>query len=196
MANINEIRTMDKVGLYFTSLWLLFLLIIIVTGNIPICFENWEFISFKQLLTLNIIPLICIALLMISLIYVIIFNHKIKGTCPTQINVKKVVNRNFEHLTFLTTYIIPLICFDLSQLRYVLVLIFLLISIGVIYIKTDLFYANPTLALLGFHIYEINGVNKNISLEEIIVITRVKIELLDEIKLMQLDEKIYYGGKA
>jgi hypothetical protein len=33
------------------------------------------------------------------------------------------------------------------------VLALLLFFMGIIYIKTDLFYANPSLALLGFHMY-------------------------------------------
>lgn len=196
MAKIDEIRYSDKVGLYFTSLWLLFFLIIIVTCKIPICFSNWEFIGLKQLYKLNIIPFISLVLLIVSILYLKVFDHKIAGTCPTQIRVKEVVNKNFEHLTFLTTYIIPLICFDLSQLKYAIVLLFLLISIGVIYVKTDMFYANPTLALLGFHIYEVKGENQKRKYEGIIVITREKVEVSNEIKLMRLDEKIYYGGKA
>lgn len=100
---------------------------------------------------------------------------------------------NYEHLTFLTTYIIPLICFDLSQIRYVIVLFVLIFIIGIIYIKTDLFFANPTLALLGYHIYKIDAKSKSKEFDQIIVISRSFIKKDQEIKLKLLDDNIFYG---
>lgn len=102
---------------------------------------------------------------------------------------------NYEHLTFLATYIIPLITFDFEKERYVIVLAVLLIIMGVIYIKTDLFYANPSLALLGFNIYKLNvsitgGVNKS----GIILITRRQLKENDMVSYIVLDERVYYSG--
>lgn len=62
-------------------------------------------------------------------------------------------NENYEYLTFLTTYIIPLICIDLKNIRYIIVLGILLILIGAIFVKIDLYYGNPTLALMGYRLY-------------------------------------------
>jgi hypothetical protein len=78
-------------------------------------------------------------------------------------------------------------------------LFFLLLIIGIIYIKTDLFYANPTLALLGYNIYEMTG-SRNIEIkkdtyEHIVVITKNKISSNDEIQLLFLSDNIYFGRK-
>lgn len=88
----------------------------------------------------------------------------------------KIEKINYEHLTFLATYIIPLITFDFEKERYVLVLAVLLIIMGVIYIKTDFFYANPSLALLGFNIYKVDvKLSDEESKDGIIIITRKKL---------------------
>ena len=47
-----------KVGLFFLSLWLLFLSIIIITIDIPIYFgDDYKFVIAKELLSQNIIPI-------------------------------------------------------------------------------------------------------------------------------------------
>jgi hypothetical protein len=81
------------------------------------------------------------------------FDYKIAGSMSIPVTIVSVEDINYEHLTFLTTYIIPLICFNLTSARYLIALGFLLIVIGAIYVKTDKFYANPTLAILGFRLY-------------------------------------------
>lgn len=79
---MNKVNTLEKIGLYITSLWLLFLLIIFLKGNIPVCFHNCEFIGFSELLRLNIIPTICLIFLLIGLFNCYSFKYKLKGTTP------------------------------------------------------------------------------------------------------------------
>ncbi|HGT8266712.1 TPA: hypothetical protein ACM5LY_004688, partial [Escherichia coli] len=59
----------------------------------------------------------------------------------------------------------------------------------------DLFYANPSLALMGFHIYKLDGVFKGGEKRDgIIVITRKKIKMGDSVKYIKLDDRVYYSG--
>jgi hypothetical protein len=78
-----------------------------------------------------------------------------------------------------------------------IVLALLLVVMGIIYIKTDLFYANPSLALLGFHIYRANGNFKNGNREGIILICRKRLTKKQKVSYIKLDNRIYYvrGGK-
>ena len=199
--HVENIHIWDKIGLYITSLWLLFLLLILLTIDIPITFSNnYTFIGFDELLKRNIIPVVSFIFLLIGIIYCFRFDYKFKGTAPLQIKVEEIKNVNYEHITFLTTYIIPLLSFDISNLRYLMLLFLLLIIIGAIYIKTDLFYTNPTLALLGYHIYEMTG-SRNIEIKKddyvnIIVITKTKMSSNDEIQLSFLSDNIYFGRKV
>ncbi|OAB46788.1 anti-phage protein KwaA [Paenibacillus antarcticus] len=183
----------DKIELYIISLWLLFLLIIIATINIPISFnENAQFIGMKKLLSMNFVPLLSLSLLLLGMAFISRFKYKLEGSMKT-FTVKEVQNGNFEHLTFLTTYIVPLISFNLSETRNILILLLLLIAIGAICIKTQMFYANPTLALLGFHIYIISGTFRTGERHGIIVISRDRINAGSRVKYRRLDEKIYFA---
>ena len=102
---------------------------------------------------------------------------------------------NYEHLTFLTTYIIPLICFNLTSVRYVIALFVLLIVIGIIYVKTNKFYANPTLAVLGFKLYTATINKKNAPIKATII-TRSTITNGSNIRYIELDNNVYYARKA
>jgi hypothetical protein len=88
-----------------------------------------------------------------------------------------------------------LITFDFEKERYILVLAALLVIMGVIYIKTDLFYANPSLALLGFNIYKVDiNISENTIKEGVIVITRRKLEAGKMFSYIVLDDRVYYSG--
>lgn len=185
-----------KVGLYILSLWLLFLLSIILTIDIPMYWGNdWIFIGIGELLKRNIVPLISILGLIIGAISFYDFNHFLSGTRQMTYAIVEIENKESEHLSFLTTYIIPLICFNFESNRYVIVLLLLLIIIGIIYIRTDLYYANPTLAILGFRIYKVKLERNDISKSNVILISRKKLFLRDFVSYKKLDEKIFYSYK-
>ena len=62
-----------------------------------------------------------------------------------------------------------------------------------IHIRTDLFYANPTLAILGFRIYKVKGSFRTGIRENIILITREDLHENDYIKYIKVDNRIYYA---
>lgn len=120
-----------------------------------------------------------------------------KGTPELSFQIKEIENIDYEHLTFLTTYIIPLVCFQFENLRYIIVFVILLIVIGSIYIRTDLFYANPTLAILQFKIYKVSGEFRNgETRNNKIIISKDKLSKDDRVKYFKLDERIYYASKV
>lgn len=185
-------QTVMKFELYIISLWLLFVLMIVVKVDIPICFgADCHYVGTLALVRTNVLPLI--SLVFIGLVALCYYRFK----CRIQSNVglpavaRKVEDLSYEHLTFLTTYIVPLICFNLDNIRYIIALFILLFVIGQIYVKTDKFYANPTLAILGFRLYklEVNGVSK-------VMITTQRINELDKVVFTTIDEKFVSGRKA
>ena len=91
----------------------------------------------------------------------------------------------------------PLVCFELSEPRYVIVLAIILFVIGIIYIKTDLFYANPTLAILQFRIYKVSGKFRNNEFRnDIVLITIDKLIEKDYVEYIKIDKHIYYAYKS
>lgn len=158
-----------KIGLYFLSLWLLFFLIIIITADIPFYWSSdWEFVGLNYLLLNNIVPMICVIALLIGALSYYDFNHRITGTPELSFEITEIENIDYEHLTFLTTYIVPLVCFNFDSIRYEIVLVIVLVVIGMIYIRTDLFYANPTLAILRFRIYKVSQAVSEIMKQEMV----------------------------
>lgn len=187
----------EKFELYILSLWFLFLLIIVVTIDIPFCYgDNCEFIGFLPLAQKNIVSIIAFIFLIFGTVFYFRFNYRIAGSRSIAAKVVKIEDVNYEHLTFLTTYIIPLICFNLTSARYLLALGLLLFIIGVIYVKTDKFYANPTLAVLGFRVYKVNLQTRTGLKEGLVVISKERLAEGDQINRLGLDDKVYFVRKA
>lgn len=187
-----------KTGLFFLSLWLLFVLVIIITIQVPTCFgENCEFMGFGNLISTNIFPTICFIALLVGVISYLDFSFRLNDAPELSFEITEIRNIDYEHLTFLTTYIIPLVCFQFEVFRYKIVFILILILIGTIYIRTDLFYANPTLAILNFKIFRVSGTFR--SGEErnnIVLITKNDLVQNDRVKYLKLDDRIYYAYKT
>lgn len=193
---MNKFSNLQKYELYIISLWFLFLLIIIVTIDVPLCVgENCHFLGFTKLVVDNIVPLVSLAFVLTGIFCYYRFKHAINGAKSLAVKVTKIQDINYEHLTFLTTYIIPLICFNLSSTRYLIALAILLVVIGAIYVKTDKFYANPTLALLGFRVYCANLETRSGTKENIVLITLSRVLEGDSIDYQEIDEKIYFARK-
>ena len=187
----------NKFELYIVSLWFLFLLIIVITVDISLCFgESCEFIGLSNILRKNIVSIISFVFVVIGAVFYFRFDYRISGSKKLPAKITKIEDLNYEHLTFLTTYIIPLICFNLTSTRYLFALAFLLIVIGVIYVKTDKFYANPTLAVLGFRLYRVTINTRTGIKEDIVVITKDRLSEADQMTMLDLDKKVYFARKA
>lgn len=85
----------------------------------------------------NPLPVISIFGLCYCLFAYIRFDFELKGANEIPFEVRKVENINYEHLTFLATYVVPLISFDFGSGRQMIVLALLLVVMGVIYIKAS-----------------------------------------------------------
>ena len=184
-----------KIGLYFLSLWLLFFLIIVLTVDFPTCLEEGWKSYLRELLLGNTLPLCCLVPLGVGGAAFYDFKFRARGTTSLSFELSKVENIEHEHLAFLTTYIIPLVCFNFEDFRSVLVFSILLVVIGVIYVRTDLFYANPILALLNFRIYRISGIGRDGTEIHAILITRDELREKDYVRYIRLDSKVFYAYK-
>lgn len=185
--------TRRKIDLYILSLGLLFVFILIMTVQIPEgVIDLCHFSSWWRFLSFNTFPTIIFLCLCYAVFAFFRFDFDLKGATDIPFEVTKVEGINYEHLTFLATYVIPLISFEFSSTKQLAVFALLLLVMGIIYIKTDLFYANPSLALLGFQIYRANGTFKVGNRENIILISKCKIAENQKLSYIKLDDRIYY----
>ncbi len=189
-----------KIELYILSLWLLFLLLFANKIEFSLCFEDdCRFIGFWQLLKSNWIPTFCLLGMAYGSYSFWRFKHRVIGASkqgPWQI--EEIENISFENLGFLATYIIPLLCFDLDfhldEGRNALMLLFVLIAIGAVYIKANLYYTNPSLALMNFRIYRISYTHQR-EIKKCIVLSREKLKISDIVFAKHIDENIYFIKK-
>lgn len=183
---------LNRIKLYVISLWLLFVLIILKEFR----WDKWNLESELienciNLITNNLLSTLSFFLLFLGTCFLINLRRKIKGTLNLPKKIKKLKNLNYEHLTFLTTYIIPFICFELGDVRNVIIFLFLLIIIGAIYVKTNLFYANPTLALLGYQIYEV----ETEATDSMILIAQGELNEKESFVNLEVGNMVYYAKK-
>lgn len=184
----------QKINLYVLSLGLLFLFIVIITYVPSTTFSELSNLNgWSKLVKTNYVPLIAVVGMVYCCFAYVLFRYQLNGATELPFEVTKIESVEYEHLTFLATYVVPLISFDFSSGRQLLVLCLLLIAMGVIYLKTDLFYANPSLALLGFRIYRVDGHFKTGNREGIIVICRSTLTAGQKVSYIKLDEKIYFA---
>lgn len=185
--------TRRKVDLYILSLGLLFVFILIMTIEFPEGTVDFKHISsWSRFFSFNAFPSIMFLCLCYAVLAYFRFDFDLKGATDIPFEVTRVESINYEHLIFLATYVIPLISFEFSSSRQLAVFVLLLLVMCVIYIKTDLFYANPSLALLGFQIYRANGRFKFGNKENIILISKCKIFENQKLSYIKLDDRIYY----
>lgn len=83
-----------------------------------------------------------------------------------------------------------MVCFNTSDIRDCIVMAILLIVLGVLFVKTNVYYLNPTLALLKFNIYEATLDGK-----DYILISKDKISERDLVRTFSLDNGVKYAKK-
>ena len=184
-----------KLKLFIMSFWIFFVLLIIVTIDVPVCFgANCTFIGFKALFTINnSIAFSSFFLLLSGLLYYYQFLNELKGDLDLPVKIEKIDNINYEYFALLMT-IISLIAFDFYTIRGLILLIVILFILGAIFMKTELFYSNPSFALLGFHIYKAD--TNNPLLQNSVFITKDKIKKDDKVKYLKISDRVYFTKKV
>lgn len=187
----NSDRLLLKIEFYILSLWLLFVLIFLLTVDIPISFApDAKFIGIVPLIQRNWLAIISLLMSLVGVLITFKLKHKFKGVHYPPAEITSIKNENYEYLTFLTTYIIPLICINLGELRYVIVLGILLLIIGSVFVKMDLYIGNPTLALLGYRLYRIEAKGFS-STDGILVISQDKLKAGTSIKWIKITDAVW-----
>ena len=182
----------SKFLLYNLSLVPLYFLFIIKKINIDgiecITSEYLNFEFYKAILINNITSLLLFILIIISLLSFKKFIGETKSGNELPEKFKDIKNIDFNHLTFIATYILPLLAFTLDSVRDAIFIIFLLIFIGVIYIKTNLYYLSPVFILFGIRVYSATD-EKNET--KILLSSREQMATIEELTYTKIGE-IYF----
>lgn len=183
-----------KLSLYMISLWILFFMLIVLkidVSNFPFEFNCNNIQRFARK---NIFSLICILFIGFGGIGYLAFKDSLKNAKQLPVRLTECEGINYENLSFLATYIIPLVCFPMEKDREVFVLFAVIVIIGCIFVKTNLYYTNPSLVLLGFNVYKVK--TESSSFREGILIIKGKLKTGDDVKYLSLSDNVYFGRKV
>lgn len=158
-------NTFLKAILYILSLWLLFFslaimsydkvfLLKIINIDFAVAWQHLKTLDLSFMKSANYIFLLSIFFMTVGVLSLgLLYMGFLAGWSATYI-IEDVSDENHEHLAFLTTYIMPLVFTDVDKKRTAINLAVMIFAIGVIYVKTNRFYSNPSLAVIGFRIYK------------------------------------------
>ena len=125
---------------------------------------SWESIYFNPYL---IREFIVIFLVGAALYFLLKRNQR---TSVYTITLKTVKNRSAEYyLAYYSLFILALIEFSLTDPIDLTVLSLLLLVLGIVYVKNDLFFMNPTINIFQSYIYEIEYMTNQATISKIII---------------------------
>lgn len=112
-----------------------------------------------------------------------VFN-KISGERIEAKEIKSEGKLNFEYFL---AYIIPFIAIDIDETRQLLAYVVLFVFIGILYVKTNLIYVNPTLVILGYNLFRFKT-----EYEDAMLITKNSYEKALSNRVIPMDRGLYY----
>ena len=191
----------DEIKLYILSLAVLFFIVLLITFRADVSPDNYvEIMSYWDWtvlwLTSNWLP----TLVIISMLYCEVirreFEHKLDGGAGDSLYITDCKSENYEQLTFLATYIIPFFGFSFTEPGRLLAYGVLLFVIGMIFVKTDKYYANPTLALFGYKLYRVTMADAQQRYESVIVITKSDLNNNQSVNYKLLSHNVFFVRKV
>jgi len=146
----NNMKMLNKIGLFLSSFVPLFFLIII-KEIIDIINRNLSF-NF-----LNTTLLLIVVFCFIFGLYTLLKNLKECKNCDLKkILILKKKNTTDEHfLGYFSLFVLFAVSFEIELYSMAMVFFVVLAMIGIVYIKNDMYYINPLLNLLGYSFYKI-----------------------------------------
>lgn len=75
------------------------------------------------------------------------------------VNATNITEKYF--LGYFSLFVLFALSFELEKVSMFVVFVLVIILIGVVYVKNDLFYINPFLNILGYNFYDITFINLN-----------------------------------
>ena len=173
--------------LFFLIQTFMFFFVIFIVKNIQflnIDLKNADLLSNVLKIT-DIIFIFCI---IISGIVIIYFRKSIIGAKKIPSKVTNLKQEKEVSLVFFATYILPLVTIDIKSFSEFLAFFIILTLMFVLCWKTELWYTNPILAILGYKIY-------TIKCEKETIISRDNIKIEDFIEKKTITDEVVYARK-
>lgn len=186
------------------SLAPLFLLIFVKNFNISSINETYFYVvncikdhtnilSFSSNITLSMIVVACLFAVIKGLVAYVKLPYAERYDFSSSGQKIKIINYTTnESMTFFSAYIIPMIL-DLESYNNQLVFIILVFLLRILLSKTNMFYANPILTILGYSSFRFVYTNRKMTkTTDFIGLTRGLIDSNKIIKSKQISENVFF----
>lgn len=188
-----NIKTFFKVAMFNLSLFPLYIILFIQHFDVSHIHFLDSFLELKLFIKTVVYPnglilFIVVVLVLLGLLGLYLFKNNLQyGREDAQIfnNIK---SKEFEHLTFIATYVLPLLAYQIKDVKSFIVFLLLLILIGFLYVKLNWYYLNPVLLLFGYSIYSAEANSANVILIAKFSITKNKAKS----RYIDLGKNIWY----
>lgn len=100
-----------------------------------------------------LLALEAIAVLSVFVLWVLVRIQR--GYSDTTIQIAAWETKDSDTLGYVATYLLPLLALDPGHLDDAVTLAVFVVVLGVIYCNSSLIYTNPTLSLMGYHLFEV-----------------------------------------
>ena len=91
----------------------------------------------------------------ISVLLLLFYLKQSATLAVDRVVVEKISGKDTEAMSYIVTYLIPFLDIKLDEVSSSVSLLLLFVVIAVLYVHSNLIYINPTLNLLGYHLFEI-----------------------------------------
>lgn len=201
----DSVKIKEEIKLYILSLAILFLIVLLITFDLSFldsvdnCSIPLECAAEKnnsqvllEAIKSNWLPVLMAILISYCFFIKYEFEHKLDGGAGDSLNIIECESQDYEYLTFLATYIIPFFGFSFTEIGRLLAYAVLLVVIGIIFVKTEKYYANPTLAVFGYRIYKVTLTDGTDEYKSVVAITKGKLSSGNTVKFKNLSENVFF----
>ena len=186
-----------KTKLTVLSLSPLCLLTIIMNFKFVYVTSTGQMLSYNQFINTNILTIIlltiCLIWFLVSIFLYVYFKFMVSFGKTGGYTIEKITEDKEAGLNFFLTLILPLLLGDLNEWQNAASFVVIFIIIFILLMKTNLFYANPVLTLLGYHVYKLNFKENPSIYEQCIVVAISKISKKDTIEYKKMADNILFA---
>lgn len=152
----------------FVPMYVLFLVNLVVellNGNLHFNITN----------TCVLISLFVLAVIGVVGLLIVINCKENKVENVTVLSKQNLTDQHF--LNYFSLFVLLALTFDLSKICFICVFVIILIFIGIVYVKNNIFYVNPLLNIMGYSFYDISYLTSSGEEKEIRIFHKGEIEL-------------------
>lgn len=174
----------------FKLVTLSFLPIFILTPikNAPFM-KCFDYLGLNEI-TYLLVMLSCLAMLILSLIFLQNFKSYKRKAAGDLYTVSEVIEDKKCGLDFLLTFLLPIL-YELDNYGSSVSFILIITLLYWLVLKTNYIYDNPILTLLGYRVYKFNATGSDGVQNNIIALSSYIIENNNRVKYLSIDENIW-----